>query len=119
MSNRKTAKATAEKPSTKFKKMFFETGFRLKKDEKEALQKKGLHVYSRRDNGRKTTIEPSVAVDFMGTLVTNFPIRFPKTGPDANTIWDGDAYLSKSKAECVHKISDLKARKAKPKKPKR
>ena len=95
------------------KKRYFETGFRLRKAEKDALRAQGLHVYSRRDNGKESTIEPNVAVDFMGTLVTNFPIRFKKKGPDAYTIWRGDTYLKSVGAEEVHMVSALHGRRKK------
>ena len=97
-------------------KQYYETGFRLKRDQKEALRRKGLHVYSRRDNGRENTIEPSVAVDFMGTIVTNFPIEFPESGPSANTIYQGDTYLRQVKASPVRSIEDLQVQKPKRKK---
>ena len=87
------------------KKRYFETGFRLRKAEKDALRAQGLHVYSRRDNGKESTIEPNVAVDFMGTLVTNFPIRFKKKGPDT--------YLKSVGAEEVHMVSALHGRRKK------
>ena len=93
------------------KKRYLETGFRLSAKRKEELRAQGLHVYSRRDNGKESTIEPNVAVDFMGTLVTNFPIRFKKKGPDAYTIWRGDTYLKSVGAEEVHDISLLNRKK--------
>ena len=95
------------------KKRYFETGFRLRKAEKDALRAQGLHVYSRRDNGKESTIEPSVAVDFMGTLVTNFPIRFKKKGPSAYTVYNGDAYLKACGAERVYRVNDLKGKRRK------
>ncbi|MBQ7243158.1 MAG: hypothetical protein IJS52_03035 [Bacilli bacterium] len=95
------------------KKRFFETGFRLKKAEKDALRAQGFHVYDRRDNGKDSTIEPSVAVDFLGTLVTNFPIRFPKKGPNAFTVWKGDAYLKACNAERVYRVDELKGKRRK------
>ena len=95
------------------KRRYFETGFRLRKAEKEALRAQGLHVYDRRDNGKESTIEPGVAVDFMGTLITNFKIPFKKKGPDAYTIWHGDSYLKKVKAEQVATVGALKAKKKK------
>ena len=95
------------------KKRIFETGFRLRQAEKDALRAQGLHVYSRRDNGKESTIEPNVAVDFMGTIVTNFPIRFKKRGPDANTIWHGDSYLKAIGAEEVHMVSALHGKRKK------
>lgn len=107
------AKAAAKKPAKKTvkarpQKQFYETSFRIKRDQKEELQKKGLHVYSRRDNGRDDTIEPSVAVDFVGSIITNFPIKFPKTGPSANMILRGNSYLKEKKAERVYRLDDLK-----------
>jgi len=99
---------TAKKKTTKrTEKLYFETGFRLKRAEKEELQKKGLHVYSRRDNGKENTIEPNVGVDFMGTIITNFPINFKKTGPDAYTIYQGDTFLRDKKARQVFLVKDL------------
>ena len=95
------------------KRRYYETGFRLRKSEKDALRAQGLHVYSRRDNGKESTIEPSVAVDFMGTIVTNFPIRFKKKGPDANTIWHGDSFLKAKGAEQVYTIGALKGKRKK------
>ncbi len=92
------------------KKRFFETGFRLKKAEKDALRAKGYHVYDRRDNGKDSTIEPSVAVDFLGTLVTNFKIPFKKRGPSAYTIYQGGAYLKACGAERVYRVDELKGR---------
>ena len=92
------------------KRRFFETGFRLRKSEKDALRKQGYHVYDRRDNGKESTIEPNVAVDFMGTLITNFPIRFAKKGPNANTIWQGDSFLRSKGAEEVYTVGALKGK---------
>ena len=89
------------------KNKYLETGFRLTKDEKEFAIGKGLYVYERRDNGRQSTIEPHVAVDFMGTIVTNFPIDFPKEGPDAYTIWQGDDFLREMGAEEIYDIEEL------------
>lgn len=108
-------KKTATKPR---KKRYFETGFRLRKEDKENLRKRGFHVYDRRDNGREYTIEPSVGVDFMGTLITNFPIKLPKKGPSANTIYQGDTYLRKAGAERVYRVDDLKGKRGRPKKTK-
>lgn len=71
------------------KRKYYETGFRLDRKEKEVLRAKGLYVYSRRDNGKESTIEPNVAVDFMGTLVANFPIPFRKRRPTAYVIYQG------------------------------
>ena len=93
------------------RKRFFETGFRLKREEKERLRKQGLHVYDRRDNGRESTIEPSVAVDFLGTIITNFPVKFKKTGPTAYVIYQGDTYLKNAGATRVYGIADLKGAK--------
>ncbi len=90
-------------------KKFFETGFRLTRAEKAKLEAKGLYVYSRRDNGKESTIEPSVAVDFLGTLITNFRIRFEKDGPNAYTIYDGDSYLESVGAEREYKLNELLA----------
>ena len=95
------------------KKRYFETGFRLRKAEKDALRAQGLHVYDRRDNGRDSTIEPSVAVDFLGTLVTNFKIPFKKKGPSAYTVYNGDAYLKACGAERVYLVNDLKGKRRK------
>ena len=107
----KAAKKPAPKRKTAKKELrYFETGFRLRQAEKDALRAQGLHVYSRRDNGRENTIEPNVAVDFMGTIVTNFPIRFKKKGPDANTIWNGDSYLKDIGAKEVNMVSQLNAK---------
>ena len=92
------------------KKRFFETGFRLRKDQKEQLRQQGFHVYDRRDNGKDSTIEPSVAVDFLGTLVTNFKIPFKKKGPSAYTVYNGDAYLKACGAERVYRVNDLKGK---------
>lgn len=113
---KKPAKAkTAKKPTPKRKAgkkelRYFETGFRLPRAEKEALTAQGLHVYSRRDAGRENTIEPSVAVDFMGTIITNFPIKFKKSGPEAYTIYDGDNYLKAVGAKQVNMVSQLNAK---------
>lgn len=90
-------------------KRFYETGFRLKKAEKDALRAKDLYVFERRDCGRETSIEPRVIVDFLGTLVTNFPIRFQEKGPRAYVIYDGDGYLAFKKAKCVYDVAELAA----------
>lgn len=90
-------------------KRFYETGFRLGKADRAELEAKGLYVYSRRDNGKESTIEPSVAVDFMGTLITNFPIGFETEGPNAYTIYDGDSYLESVGAERMYRLSDMLA----------
>lgn len=114
----KAAKKPAPKGKTAKKELrYFETGFRLRRAEKEALTAQGLHVYSRRDNGRENTIEPSVGVDFMGTIITNFPIKFKKSGPEAYTIYNGDTYLKDIGAKEVNMVSQLnaKARKGKAK----
>ena len=87
---------------------YFQTGFRLSKADKANLKEDGLHVYERRDNGNDDTIEPSVLVDFMGTLITDFPIDFPVDGPSAYTIYDGNLYLESIGAKEVSKISELK-----------
>lgn len=86
---------------------FYETGKRLTKADREALKAKGLYVYARRDNGREETIEPSVAVDFMGTLVTDFEIGFDTEGPSAYVIYDGNAYLKSVGATRVYNINEL------------
>lgn len=83
-----------ERKNTPKKRKYYETGFRLDRKEKEVLRAKGFYVYSRRDNGKESTIEPNVAVDFMGTLVTNFPIPFRKRRPTAYVICQGDSYLN-------------------------
>lgn len=86
---------------------FYETGKRLTNADRKALTDKGLYVYARRDNGREETIEPSVAVDFMGTLVTDFEIGFETEGPSAYTIYDGNAYLKSVEATRVYNINEL------------
>ena len=86
---------------------YYETGFRLSKDRKKALRGKGLYVYERRENGREDTIENHVAVDFMGTLITDFPIAFETKGPFAYVIWDGDTFLEAIGAEEVNRTDDL------------
>lgn len=90
-------------------KKFYETGFRLNKADRAALEDMGLYVYSRRDNGKESTIEPSVIVDFLGTLVTNFEIGFEEEGPNAYTIYDGDSYLKSVGAEQAYKLDELLA----------
>lgn len=86
---------------------FYETGFRLTKADRDALTDKGLYVYARRDNGREETIEPSVAVDFMGTLITDFEIKFETEGPSAYVIYDGNAYLKSVGATRVYNLDEL------------
>lgn|GEM_PF-1472455 len=98
---------TSRKENMPKKRKYYETGFRLDRKEKEALRAKGLYVYSRRDNGKESTIEPNVAVDFMGTLVTNFPIPFRKRGPTAYVIYQGDSYLNSRNAQRVYDVKDL------------
>lgn len=90
-------------------KRFYETGFRLNKAERAELEAKGLYVYSRRDNGKESTIEPSVIVDFIGTLITNFEIGFEEEGPNAYTVYDGDSYLKSVGAERKYRLSELLA----------
>ena len=108
----KQPKKAAAKPARKPKpKLFYETGARLKRVDREQLRAKGLHVYDRRDNGRDSTIEPSVAVDFLGTIVTDFPVRMPKKGPSAYVVYNGNAYLREVGAKRVGRIDDLKPRK--------
>lgn len=89
------------------KNKYLETGFRLTKAERELFVGNGLYVYERRDNGRQSTIEPHVAVDFMGTIVTNFPIDFPKEGPEAYTILQGDDFLREIGAEPIYDMEEL------------
>ncbi len=107
----RTAAKPAKKAERKSQKYYFETGFHLRRAEKEALRAKGLQVYDRRDNGKETTIEPSVGVDFMGTLITNFKIPFKKKGPEAYTIYNGDAYLRDVKANRVYRVNEIPVRK--------
>ena len=110
---KKQKKPAAKKKAYQRKKRFFETGFRLKKDQKEEIRRRGLYVYDRRDNGRESTIEPSVGVDFMGTLITDFPVRMPKSGPSAYTVYQGDTYLKKAGAQRVYRLDDLKPKRGK------
>lgn len=86
---------------------YFETGFRLKQADKDALLAQGLYVYERRDCGDETTIEPHVAVNFLGTIITNAPIAFKKRGPGAYVIFDGDAYLRRRRAKQVYRRDEL------------
>ena len=88
-------------------KKFFETGFRLRKTEKDGLRARGLYVYDMRDCGRECSIEPSVAVDFLGTLITNFPIEFPTEGPLQGMVTDGYKYLRSVGAEEVYSRGEL------------
>lgn len=110
-SQKKPGLKKSKKP--KARKLYYETGFRLKKDQKEEIRRRGLYVYDRRDNGRESTIEPSVGVDFMGTLITDFPVKMPKSGPSAYTVYQGDAYLKKAGAQRVYRLDDLKPKRGK------
>ncbi len=108
----KQPKKAVRKPARKPKpKLFYETGARLRHADREQLRSKGLHVYDRRDNGRDLTIEPYVIVDFLGTIVTDFPVRMPKKGPSAHVVYNGNAYLRDVGAKRVDRIDDLKPRK--------
>lgn len=86
---------------------YLETSRRITKEGRAALKARRLYAYARRDNGRESTIEPSVAVDFIGSLITDFPIDFPKEGPSAYVIYDGDAYLKAIGARRVYSIAEF------------
>lgn len=89
-------------------KHYFETGRRIGKAEREELRKRGLFVYYRRYNGKDETIEPSVAVDFIGSMVTDFKIKFKVAGPAAFVIFNGNEYLKEIGAIEVYSLDELK-----------
>lgn len=91
---------------------YCELSRRVNKQEREELEAKGLHVYDRRDCGRvdhvwESTIERHVAVDFIGTLVTDFEVILPDRGPNAGVIYNGDAYLKVIGAQQVWRLEEM------------
>ena len=86
---------------------YFESGLRIRGEERETLRKQGLYIYDRREWGKDSTIEPSVAVDYLCTIVTNFRIDFKKKGPSAYVIDQGDEYLKTHNAHQVYSIDEL------------
>lgn len=89
-------------------KLYYTTGFRLNKDERAAYEARGLHVYNLRERGREFTIEPTVGVDFLATIITNFPVEFPKAGPFAGIVFDGHRYLKSIGAREVCRCDDVR-----------
>ena len=59
---------------------YYEDGRRYSSAEKAELKRKGFYVYEIRQGDNFNTIEPSVWVNHIGSVITLQPIKFDKYG---------------------------------------